>query len=77
LGCRRFRNYKHILQTSLDGQWIDGGEFPLAPGSYATISKSNRGLLSGCRPYGHCLWRLCLSGGLSLRPHSGGSCYPL
>ena len=25
LGCRRFRNYKHILQTSLDSQWIDGG----------------------------------------------------
>jgi hypothetical protein len=43
LGCRRFRNYKHILQTSLDGQWIDGGEFPLALGSYATIPKSNRG----------------------------------
>jgi hypothetical protein len=43
LGCRRFRNYKHVLQTSLEGQWIDGGEFPLALGSYATIPKSNRG----------------------------------
>ena len=43
LGCRRFRNYKHILQTSLDGQWIDGGEFPLALGSYATITKAKRG----------------------------------
>jgi hypothetical protein len=43
LGCHRFRNYKHVLQTSLDGQWIDGGEFPLALGSYATILKSNRG----------------------------------
>ena len=43
LGCRRFRNYKHILQTSLDGQWIDGGEFPLALGSYATIPKARRG----------------------------------
>jgi hypothetical protein len=43
LGCRRFQNYKHILQTSLDGQWIDGCEFPLALGSYATIPKSNRG----------------------------------
>jgi len=43
LGCRRFRNYKHILQTSLDGQWIDGGEFPLALGSYATIPKAKRG----------------------------------
>jgi len=43
LGCRRFRNYKHILQTSLDGQWIDGGEFPLALGSYVTIPKAKRG----------------------------------
>ena len=43
LGCRRFRNYKHILQTSLDGQWIDGGEFPLALGSYATIPKAQCG----------------------------------
>jgi hypothetical protein len=43
LGCRHFRNYKHILQTSLDGKWIDGGEFPLALGSYATIPKAKRG----------------------------------
>ena len=43
LGCCRFRNYKHILQTSLDGQWIDGGDFPLALGSYATIPKAKRG----------------------------------
>ena len=43
LGCRRFRNYKHILQTSLDGHWIDGGEFPLALGPYATIPKAKRG----------------------------------
>jgi len=43
LGCRRFRNYKHILQTSLDGQWIDGGEFLLALGSYATTPKAKRG----------------------------------
>ncbi len=43
LGCHRFRNYKHILQTSLDGKWIDGGEFPLALGSYATIPKAKQG----------------------------------
>jgi hypothetical protein len=43
LGCRPFQNYKHILQTSLDGKWIDGGEFPLALGSYATIPKAKRG----------------------------------
>ncbi len=43
MGCRHFRNCKHILQTSLDGKWIDGGEFPLALGSYATILKAPRG----------------------------------
>jgi hypothetical protein len=42
-GATGFRNYKHILQTSLDGQWIDSGEFPLALGSYATIPKARRG----------------------------------
>jgi hypothetical protein len=43
LGCRRFRNYKHILQTSLNRKWIDGGEFLLALSSYATIPKANQG----------------------------------
>ncbi len=43
LGCRCFWNYKHILQTSLDGKWIDGGEFLLAFGSYATIPKAKQG----------------------------------
>jgi hypothetical protein len=43
LGCHHFRNYKHILQTSLNGKWIDGGEFPLALGSYATIPKAAQG----------------------------------
>lgn len=43
LGCRRFRNYKHILQTSLDGQWMDGGEFPMSLGSFTSIPKAPRG----------------------------------
>ncbi len=43
LGCRWFRNYKHIIQTSLDGKWIDGGEFPLSLGTYTTIPKAPRG----------------------------------
>jgi hypothetical protein len=43
LGCRRFRNYKHILQTSLDGQWMDGGEFPVSLGAFTTIPKAPRG----------------------------------
>ncbi len=43
LGCRRFRNYKHIIQTSLDGQWIDGGEFPVLLGAFTMIPKAPRG----------------------------------
>jgi hypothetical protein len=42
-GCSRFKNYKHLLQTSRDGVWTDSGEFPLAVGSYATIPKAKRG----------------------------------
>ncbi len=40
LGCHRFRNYKHIIQTSLDGQWIDGGEFLVLLGAFTTILKA-------------------------------------
>jgi hypothetical protein len=43
LGCCRFCNYKHIIQTSLDGQWIDGGEFPVLLGVFTTIPKAPRG----------------------------------
>jgi hypothetical protein len=43
LGCRWFRNYKYIIQTSLDGQWIDGGEFPVLLGAFMTIPKAPRG----------------------------------
>ncbi len=43
LGCRHFRNYMHILQTSLDGQWMDGGEFPVSLGAFTTIPKAPRG----------------------------------
>eukprot|EP00970_Alexandrium_tamarense_P002243 scaffold324_cov188-Alexandrium_tamarense.AAC.2 len=42
-GCRRFKNYIHLLQTSRDGVWTDSGEFRLALGSYATIPKAKRG----------------------------------
>jgi hypothetical protein len=44
LGCRHFQNYKHILQTSLDGKWVDGGEFPLVLGTYTTIPKAPWGV---------------------------------
>jgi hypothetical protein len=30
MGCCKFWNYKHILQVSRDGEWVDGGEFPLS-----------------------------------------------
>jgi hypothetical protein len=40
---RKFCNYKHLLQVSPDGTWVDGGKFPLSLGSFATIPKSNQG----------------------------------
>jgi hypothetical protein len=40
LGCQKFRNYKHILQPNLDGQWVDGGKFSLSIGAYTTIPKA-------------------------------------
>jgi hypothetical protein len=43
MGCRHFWNYEHILQTSLNGQWIDGSKFTLALGSYVTIQKAAQG----------------------------------
>jgi len=43
MGCRKFHNYKHILDVSKDGAWMDGGEFPMSLGSYATIPKAKRG----------------------------------
>ena len=48
LGCRRFRNYKHFLQTSLDGKWINGGELPLLLGAYTTIPKAPHGSAINC-----------------------------
>ncbi len=41
LGCRCFCNYKHILQTSLDGE--NGGGVPLSLGTYTTIPKAPHG----------------------------------
>jgi hypothetical protein len=33
MGCQKFRNYKYILEVSRDGEWMDGGEFPMFLGS--------------------------------------------
>jgi hypothetical protein len=38
-----FWNYKHILQVSQDGAWVDSGEFPPSLGSFATIPKTKCG----------------------------------
>ena len=43
MGCRKFRNYKQLLQVSRGGEWVEGGEFPPSIGSFATIPKSRRG----------------------------------
>jgi hypothetical protein len=42
-GCRRFRNYKHLISTKKDGSFIDNGEFLLSIGSFTTIPKATRG----------------------------------
>ena len=42
-GCRRLRNYRHLIHTSKDGQFVDGGEFPVSLGAYSTIPKARRG----------------------------------
>jgi hypothetical protein len=39
MGCRKFRNYKHLLQVSQDGHWVEGGKFPPSLGSFATVPK--------------------------------------
>ncbi len=44
MGCHKFCNYKTLLQVSRDGEWIDGSEFPLSLGSFATIPKAKRGV---------------------------------
>jgi hypothetical protein len=43
MGCRKFHNYKTLLQVSRDGQWVDGGEFPPSLGSFSTIPKATCG----------------------------------
>jgi hypothetical protein len=43
MGCWIFFNYKHLLQVSRDGTWVDGGKLPPALGSFATVLKSNKG----------------------------------
>ena len=50
-GLPQVRNYKHLLQVSRNGKWVDGGEFPSSLGSYATILKAKRGGTLDCMRY--------------------------
>jgi hypothetical protein len=43
MGCRKFRNYKHLIQMSQDGTWVDISKFPPSLGSFATVPISNWG----------------------------------
>ncbi len=49
LGSCRSRNYKHIIHTSLDGQWIDGGEFLVLLGMFTMILKAPWGGAIDCK----------------------------
>ncbi len=51
MGCQKFRNYKHLLQVSCDGEWVNGGKFSSSLGSYATISEAKQGGLLNCTKY--------------------------
>ncbi len=43
MGCRKFRNYKHLLQVSRVGEWVGSGVFPPSLGFFTTFPKGNRG----------------------------------
>ena len=44
-GCRWFCNYRRLIHTSKDGQFLDNGKFPVSIGAYTTIPKAPRGKL--------------------------------
>jgi hypothetical protein len=43
MGCHKFHNYKHLLQVSEGGEWVDSGGFLRSLGSFATIPKAKKG----------------------------------
>jgi hypothetical protein len=51
MGCRKFKNYKHLLLVSRDGQWVDSSKCPPSLGSFATVPKGNKG-----KPIGRTLY---------------------
>ena len=36
-GCRKFRNYKHLVVLTSNGCWVGGGEFPDSLGTFSTV----------------------------------------
>jgi hypothetical protein len=50
-GLSEIPNYGHILDVSRDGEWVNGGEFPMSLGSYATVLKAKRGTSLDCTSY--------------------------
>ena len=49
-GCHRFCNYKHLIQSTKHGLFVDNGEFPASIDAYATIPKAARGKPIDCTP---------------------------
>ncbi len=43
MGCRKFKNHKHLLLVSHAGQWVNRGKVPPSLGSFATVPKGNKG----------------------------------
>jgi hypothetical protein len=44
-GCHRFCDYRHLIHTSKDGQFLDNDKFPISIGAYTTIPKAPHGKL--------------------------------
>ncbi len=60
MGCRKFCNYKHLLQVSRVGEWVDGCEFLRLLGSFATILKAKQGLPLDQTSYMDIAFGVCL-----------------
>ncbi len=76
MGCQKFRNYKHLLQVSRDGKWVDGDKFPFSLSSYAKIPKAKQGGLLNCTKY-HYLDAVHMDIAFSNCVSVGGYCYAL
>ena len=75
-GCRKFKDYRHLLCTTHAGRWVETGEFPLSLGSHATIPKSRCGKSIDPRAYKY-LDKVHGDIGFSDTIAIGGACYVL